>query len=698
MPVYNLIGALIWLGFGLVALGVMDGASRRLAAAFRREPERAAARRSAYVQRLTRTVLGVGVGAIATVITLGVPHGWAATTAGAVIIVGVLLACFRFLYRAERVLRGSNWNEAGMFRYFIYTMLSPYTPIVIATIGALVTQWGFDTAGIEAPQWQGAVWVLIGMVARYVVPLRWLVGPLRPLTGPVAERYAEWGAAPDGEPGGSGDLPSLYVIDTANAQIANAFASWGARRGAYVSITDYLLEKLSTDEAAAVLMHELAHHRYRHILLYEATAFTWQAAFTVAMIAIGWGSLTWGLLIYVAQLLLIHTSLSRRCEITCDRFAAERCGDASLYGRALTRLYNAALAPASIGDQEEMNTHPNLITRLRAIGAMPDGGASLRFASETPRRVKVGLAARLVGGVLAIATLVIPVLRGQQLTLVSIIVALLVASLVPGAIRSWAFRREPGNEHEPVEFERSLYPTRSGSTAQFVLGWIMIILGGLFGALAWSITFHPQGEPFDADGLVFIWTIALGPIAMGASMVIRFQLARRDAQNSAPGVPVTPRVDAEPSGGGGASDEPLTLTDAPPAGVETAGGVVRERPTPTPPPIPTARDTPSVWRSLWRAVKFVVFFLGGLTAFVLFGFVGLTGVLIDAGVWRSAENADLHRHSDGFNYMAIGICFVVAGLGLSAVIWYLHGMRRDIPSTDQAVVTSTSDASASHPP
>ncbi|MBI1371427.1 MAG: M48 family metalloprotease [Phycisphaera sp.] len=618
LSIHDAIAMMFWTGYALIAIGVMRSVAGRLAASFARDPQRAAARRFAYIQRNAWSAIGVAVAGAATVIALDLRvDDLTLYPAAVVIVIGTIYVNNYHLHRAERVIRGPRWNMAGTIRFELFFLLSLIGPIVIAVIGDAATRWGLGAAGIEPPPWQGAVWMLAALFSRYALPLERLIGTRRALTGDVAERYRQWGGDADDPT----DLPPLYVFDTHHAQVANAFAMWSPRDGRYICITDYLLGKLTTDEAAAVLMHELAHHRYRHIALYEGMMIGCQVLGTLVLIAIGLANVWMGVLVYMLQLVVIRTPVSRRCELACDRFAAERCGDPHVFGNALRRLHEAAMLPSSFG-QHERQTHPSLLARLRAIGAAPDVDETTRLESDAPKKVRIGRPALLLGALLAIAVLVVTsLMTGRPPGVWALVGAFLVMIISPGFIQVWMFRREPGNEFEPVEFERRVDPTKTGSLSQYVGAWLLLLLGALVAVLVMYVSVVHPDRPLDPKLTGLTWAVVALCALVSVSMLVRFSAAQRAAHAA---------LDAE------------TLSQL-------------QR------------------RSMLGRVLSFVGFLVGVFVGTLAGLSGLVLLAIDFEIVPAERN-----HPENNLTLMSTVCLLIGAVGIALAVWHVRRISHDM--------------------
>jgi heat shock protein HtpX len=207
------------------------------------------------------------------------------------------------------------------------------------------------------------------------------------LTG-IIRQLAERAAIP---------MPKVYVID--NPQ-PNAFATGRSPSRAAVAATTGLLSRLTPQEIAGVMAHELAHVRHRDTLIMTVTA---TIAGAVAMLAnfaffLGgsrnnpFGIVGVLLIMIVAPLAagLVQMAISRTREYAADRGGAEICGHPLWLASALDKIAthsrhidnadaerNPATAhmfivnPLHAHRRDQLfSTHPSVENRIRALREM----------------------------------------------------------------------------------------------------------------------------------------------------------------------------------------------------------------------------------------------------------------------------------------------------------------------------------------
>lgn len=204
--------------------------------------------------------------------------------------------------------------------------------------------------------------------------------------------------------------PKVYVIETDQP---NAFATGRDPDHAAVAATTGLLRRLTREEVAAVMAHELAHIRNRDTLIMTVTATFAGAISMLANFALFFGGdrdRPGGLLGTLALMILapmaaalVQMAISRSREYEADRVGAEICGEPMWLAGALKKIdafargidnnaaeRNPALAHLFIinplhahAHDALFSTHPSTANRVAALEQMA-AGAGLRH-SAVPR-------------------------------------------------------------------------------------------------------------------------------------------------------------------------------------------------------------------------------------------------------------------------------------------------------------------------
>jgi heat shock protein HtpX len=194
-------------------------------------------------------------------------------------------------------------------------------------------------------------------------------------------------------------MPRVYVMDS---EQPNAFATGRNPANAAVAVSTGLLDRMSHEEVAGVLAHELAHIRNRDTLIMTVTA---TIAGAIGMIAnMGMfmghaggrdgnrgplGAVGSLLLVVLAPLaaMLVQMAISRTREYAADRAGAEICGNPEWLAQALEKIeayayhahnYGAERNPATAhmfivnplhrgGIDNLFSTHPKTANRVAAL-------------------------------------------------------------------------------------------------------------------------------------------------------------------------------------------------------------------------------------------------------------------------------------------------------------------------------------------
>ncbi len=197
-------------------------------------------------------------------------------------------------------------------------------------------------------------------------------------------------------------MPKVYVME--NPQ-PNAFATGRNPENAAVAATTGLLQRLSAEEIAGVMAHELAHVKNRDTLTMTITATIAGAISALANIAMftqmfggsdnrnnPFGMIGVLLVMIVGPMaaMLVQMAISRAREFEADRIGAEICGHPLWLASALDKLQRGAAAidnPAAENNPATahmfivnplharkidglFSTHPNMAERIRRLEAM----------------------------------------------------------------------------------------------------------------------------------------------------------------------------------------------------------------------------------------------------------------------------------------------------------------------------------------
>jgi heat shock protein HtpX len=216
-------------------------------------------------------------------------------------------------------------------------------------------------------------------------------------------------------------MPKVYLID--NPQ-PNAFATGRNPQNAAVAATTGLLDRLSYQEVAGVMAHELAHVQHRDTLTMTITATLAGAISMLGNFAfffggnrdnnnpLGFVGVVVAMIVAPLAAMLVQMAISRTREYSADRRGAEICGQPLWLASALDKIArnverihnpdaerNPASAPLFIinplsGERMDnlFSTHPDTGNRIAALQAMANqfGSAGDQARSEPARPASPG--------------------------------------------------------------------------------------------------------------------------------------------------------------------------------------------------------------------------------------------------------------------------------------------------------------------
>ena len=198
-------------------------------------------------------------------------------------------------------------------------------------------------------------------------------------------------------------MPAVYII---KEEQPNAFATGRNPDNAAVAATTGLLERLTPEEVAGVMAHELAHIQNRDTLIMTITATLAGAISMLGNFAFffssgrdnnnpfGFIGVLIAMIVAPMAAALVQMAISRTREYSADRRGAEICGNPRWLASALAKI--AAAAGRSVNVPAERNpatahmfiinplngqradalfsTHPDTQNRIDALMAMTDIG------------------------------------------------------------------------------------------------------------------------------------------------------------------------------------------------------------------------------------------------------------------------------------------------------------------------------------
>ncbi len=169
-------------------------------------------------------------------------------------------------------------------------------------------------------------------------------------------------------------MPKVYIIE--NPQ-PNAFATGRNPENAAVAATTGLLQRLTSDELAGVMAHELAHVKNRDTLIMTITATVAGAISMIANFGLFFGGnrnnplgiigvLAVAILAPFAAM-LVQMAISRSREYAADRMGAEICGHPLWLASALEKIEQAAKGiDNDIAEANPATAHMFIINPLHA--------------------------------------------------------------------------------------------------------------------------------------------------------------------------------------------------------------------------------------------------------------------------------------------------------------------------------------------
>lgn len=194
-------------------------------------------------------------------------------------------------------------------------------------------------------------------------------------------------------------MPKVFIVD--NPQ-PNAFATGRDPEHAAVCVTTGLLSRVSREELAGVLAHELGHVKHRDTLTMTVTATIAGAVSMLANFAwflggdrrnnpLGLAGMVLVMLLAPIAAVLVQMAISRSREFEADRAGAEISGRPLWLASALTNIEHAA----SRIDNEEAEQHP--ATAHMFIVNPLHGGLSGLFASHPSTEERVARLRAMAG-------------------------------------------------------------------------------------------------------------------------------------------------------------------------------------------------------------------------------------------------------------------------------------------------------------
>ena len=226
--------------------------------------------------------------------------------------------------------------------------------------------------------------------------------------------------------------PRVYILETDQP---NAFATGRSPQHAAVAASRGLLERLTPEEVAAVMAHELAHIENRDTLIMTVTATLAGAISMLANFALffrggdrnplGIVGVLIGMIVAPLAAGLVQMAISRTREYAADRRGAEICGNPGRLASALAKIATAAGRTVNLPAERSpatahmfivnpltgqnfdnlFSTHPDTGNRIAALqayaaelgGTLPTAPAPARRVARAPARPSRGSAVPRAG-------------------------------------------------------------------------------------------------------------------------------------------------------------------------------------------------------------------------------------------------------------------------------------------------------------
>lgn len=228
-----------------------------------------------------------------------------------------------------------------------------------------------------------ATWVLLGVGTMLVLSSivdRFITSRLERPLDPWVKEYVESIVRKLG----LRRFKGVRVIRTIGGRLANAMVQGIFSKE--LVLTEKLLEVLDEEEVKAVIAHEVAHHKYKHI---ELSIVLWVVAGVAIFSGITYAferleKLRYGMLelwdlvsvlafislnaIGILTLVLVSRHVMRRAEDKADSEASKLIDNPETYIRALAKITIVDLGPMKVGKVlEKFDTHPSPVKRMIRI-------------------------------------------------------------------------------------------------------------------------------------------------------------------------------------------------------------------------------------------------------------------------------------------------------------------------------------------
>ncbi len=253
--------------------------------------------------------------------------------------------------------------------------------LVLGLMGLEVLYWLLRAAGpLTFPLWAGLAFLGFLILGSWLAPV--LLMPVFFKTQPVQDDALESRLAELARDAGA-EVRGVYQFDLGRKSRAATAALTGLGRTRRILLSDTLLSSFTREETAAVLAHELAHHKRRHIpkLIAAQAVFGVGVFFALTFALRGLGAFLelesaadpagLPLLLLVAGGAgfigaPFARAVSRRLEAGCDDYALRATNDPDAFISAMRKLSGLNLAEESPSPWVErlFHSHPPIARRI----------------------------------------------------------------------------------------------------------------------------------------------------------------------------------------------------------------------------------------------------------------------------------------------------------------------------------------------
>ena len=262
---------------------------------------------------------------------------------------------------------------------FVASFLLVY--IVIFPVMTLLPDWFYDLLSLLPAPVQTAFWFLVGFSVAHIIltitnrlVFKRLEKPVEPwIVDLVNELTEKLGAK---------KFKRIIKVETVGGKVANAMVSGIFNKE--LIITERLTEVLNKEELKAILAHEIAHKKQKHIEIILLSWFIFGVSIFTGisylldylhkksyenMNLLDYFGLLWFILFVLGYtgLTLLTRYIQRKAERKAD-LEASKVVDPRIYIKALAKITIIDLIPMNKGRLEVLSTHPSTFKRIYEVG------------------------------------------------------------------------------------------------------------------------------------------------------------------------------------------------------------------------------------------------------------------------------------------------------------------------------------------